>query len=155
MSPRAAARRQQLGLTDVYDYAGGKLDWIDFGLPSEGAERNVGDVCRPGVPEVPPEQTVGGILAGLADGWTWLVVVDPAGVVLGRVRRSRLGEDPTATASEVMDLGPATYRMSVPLAEIVPKMRSGGFERALVTDPDGHLLGLFTRADAEAALAAT
>jgi CBS domain-containing protein len=142
-------------LTSVYDYAGGKLDWIDFGLPSEGAERNVADVCRAGVPTAPPEETVGGIRERLAESWTWLAVVDPAGVLLGRVRRSRLGDDPTAAAGDLMDLGPSTYQMSVALAEIVPKMKSGGFERGLVTDPEGHLLGLFTRADAEAALAAT
>jgi len=76
-------------------------------------------------------------------------------VVLGRVCRSRLGEDPTAAAGDLMDLGPSTYRLSVALAEIVPKMKSGGYERGLLTDPEGHLLGLFTRVDAEAALAAT
>ena len=54
-----------------------------------------------------------------------------------------------------MDLGPSTYRLSVALVEIVPKMKSGGYERGLLTDPEGHLLGLFTRVDAEAALAAT
>jgi CBS domain-containing protein len=155
MSPRAAARLQQLGLTNVFDYAGGKLDWIDFGHPSEGAERNLGDVCRPGVPTAPPEATVESIRERLAESWTWLAVVDPAGVVLGRLRRSRLGDDPNAAAGDIMDLGPSTYRVSVALAEVVPKMRTGGFERGLVTDPEGHLLGLFTRADAEAALAAT
>jgi CBS domain-containing protein len=107
------------------------------------------------VPTATPGETVGSLRERLAESWAWLVVVDPAGVVLGRVRRSRLGDDPAAAAGDLMDLGPATYRMSVALTEIVPKMRSGGFERGLVTDPDGRLLGLFTRVDAEAALAAT
>ena len=63
-------------------------------------------------------------------------------MVLGRVRRSRLGDDPNAAAGDIMDLGPSTYRMSVALAEVVPKMRTGGFERGLVTDPEGHLVGV-------------
>jgi hypothetical protein len=155
MSPRAAARLEQLGFTSVFDYGGGKLDWIDFGLPSEGAAPNVADVCRAGVPTAPPEETVRRIQARLTQSWTWLAVVNPAGVVLGRVRRSRLGDDPDAPAGSVMDLGPSTYRLSLELAEVVPKMKSRGFEQALVTDPEGRLLGLFTRAEAEARLAAT
>jgi rhodanese-related sulfurtransferase len=34
-SPQAARRLVQLGYTQVYDYEGGKQDWIDAGLPTE------------------------------------------------------------------------------------------------------------------------
>ena len=113
------------------------------------------DICRAEVPTAPPEETVRSIRDRLPAGWTWLAVVNPAGTVLGRVRRSRLGDDPEASAGDLMDLGPSTYRLSVALSEIVPKMKTSGFERALVTDPDGKLRGFFTRADGEAQLSAT
>ena len=80
------------------------------------------------------------------------MVVNEARVVLGRLRREGLGDNSEARAAEVMELGPSTYRPSVPLAELVPKMKAGGFENALVTDPDGRLRGLLNRAAAEAAL---
>ena len=32
MSPRAAVRLRQLGFRRVYDYAGGKNDWLAAGL---------------------------------------------------------------------------------------------------------------------------
>jgi len=155
VSPRAAARLEQLGFTEVYDYAGGKVDWLDAELPSEGDGPLVADAYQRGVPTCRPEQTIGQARQLFTEGWVWVVVVNADGVVLGRLRRTCLGDDPDALAGDVMELGPSTYRPSVPLAELVPKMKSGGFENALVTDPDGRLRGLLSRAAAEAALKAT
>ena len=36
MSPRAAARLESLGFTEVYDYEAGKSDWLATPLPTEG-----------------------------------------------------------------------------------------------------------------------
>jgi CBS domain-containing protein len=129
------------------------MDWLAFELPSEGQDGPlVGDVYRRGAPTCAPEDSIGRVRRLFTDGWSWVVVLNSSGVILGRLRRSRLGGDEEATAADVMEPGPSTYRASVPLAEIVPKMRSGGFENALVSDPDGHLLGVLNRADAESAL---
>ncbi|HEX6348866.1 MAG TPA: CBS domain-containing protein [Candidatus Dormibacteraeota bacterium] len=153
MSPRAAARLEQLGFAEVYDYEGGKMDWLDHELPAEGEGGPlVSDAYDRDVPTCAPEDPIGRVRELLTEGWAWAVVVNSDGVVLGRLRRSRLGEDLDALAGDLMELGPSTYRPSVPLAELVPKMKSGGFERALVTDPDGRLCGLLNRAAAEAAL---
>ena len=38
-SPTAAGKLDALGYTDVRDYAAGKLDWKDAGLPVEGEGR--------------------------------------------------------------------------------------------------------------------
>src|SRR5260370_8526608 len=38
MSPRAACRLEALGFTEVYDFVGGKADWLAAGLPSEGEQ---------------------------------------------------------------------------------------------------------------------
>lgn len=38
MSPRAACLLDLYGFASVYDYTGGKADWMGFGLPVEGSE---------------------------------------------------------------------------------------------------------------------
>jgi predicted transcriptional regulator len=85
-------------------------------------------------------------------GWSWAVVIDDQRIVLGRIRREdvdRAAGD--ARAESVMEEGPSTYRPSVPCAEPVDRMKSGGFELAL-TDPDGRWLGLISRQSAESLL---
>src|SRR5919198_1129237 len=57
MSPRAASRLRTLGFDQAYDYAGGKEDWLAFGLPRDGALADVplaGDRVRDDVPTCGP-----------------------------------------------------------------------------------------------------
>ena len=49
--------------------------------------------------------------------------------------------------SEVMQPGPSTYRPDVEVSELVSKLERRGFKTALVTSPEGRLIGLF-RVDA-------
>jgi rhodanese-related sulfurtransferase len=37
-SPKAAEKLEVFGFTDLYDYEGGKQDWLDAGYPMEGRE---------------------------------------------------------------------------------------------------------------------
>ena len=88
-----------------------------------------------------------------ASGWEWAAVVNPHGVLLGRLRRTELEDaDPDATAGGVMEPGPSTYRPSVGLDELLQRMGDRHFEMAFVTDPDGRLSGLVTRRDISRAL---
>ncbi len=73
-------------------------------------------------------------------------MVDGKGILLGRVRATDL-EGPNATAADVMDEGPSTYRPNVPLDELLQRMLDRLFDLAFVTDPDGRLRGLVTRRD--------
>ena len=41
MSPRAAWRLETLGFERVYDYVGGKADWLGHALPREGEAASV------------------------------------------------------------------------------------------------------------------
>jgi hypothetical protein len=57
MSPRAAARLEALGFTQVYDYVAGNADWGSFGLPLEGrrsSSTRVGAHVRTDVPACGP-----------------------------------------------------------------------------------------------------
>ncbi|HSR23180.1 MAG TPA: CBS domain-containing protein, partial [Candidatus Eisenbacteria bacterium] len=146
-----------MGFSQVYDYEGGKLDWLAFALPAEGSagsEPTVGSVARRDVPTCQLHERLSDLSVRMSQGWAWCAAVNADGVVLGRVRRRHLADSPGATVGEVMDAGPSTYRPSTPAAEMVEVMTRGRFERAFVTDSDGRLLGLVGRQDLEAALAA-
>jgi CBS domain-containing protein len=93
------------------------------------------------------------LLAMAAGGWSWCAVLNSEGIVLGRLRRTDAETAPTrAVAVDVMEEGPSTYRPDVPLEELVEAMKSGSFELAIVSDPDGRWRGLVSRQDAEAKL---
>ena len=154
MSPRAAWRLEALGFADVYDYEAGKLDWLAFGLPSAGSaasEPALGDLVRRHLPRCLLSERLGDISARMS-GWSWCAVVNDEGILLGQLRRRQLDERPEARADEAMENGPSTYRPSTPAAELLESMKSGGFESAFVTDSEGCLWGLVSRADLEGAL---
>lgn len=137
-----------MGFGSVHDYEGGKLDWLAFGLPAEGeaaGEPTAGSLAVPLVTCALDDR-----LADVAERWhdgdAWCAVVDDRGVVLGRIRRRRTGDaSGGARVREVMEEGPSTYRPSLPAGELLDRMERGKFTRALVTDPDGRLLGIVER----------
>lgn len=137
-----------MGFGPVHDYEGGKLDWLAFGLPVEGeaaGEATAGALAVP-LPTCALDERLADVDERWRDGDAWCVVVDDAGVVLGRLRRSRTGEASRDTrVREVMESGPSTYRPSLPAAELLDRMEHGHFTRALVTDSDGRLLGVVER----------
>jgi CBS-domain-containing membrane protein len=80
-----------------------------------------------------------------------LVVADD-GTLLGRLRKAMLDADPSAPAEQTMEAGPSTVRPDRPLAELAERLRRRGLHTAVVTAPDGKLLGVVRRADMEARL---
>ena len=89
-----------------------------------------------------------------ADGRDTCVVVDSRGIVLGLLRKSALEASPQSTAEEVMASGPKTFRPNVTLEELLKSMRDHDIQtNSLVTTADGRLLGVISRADAEATFA--
>ncbi len=157
MSPRAAARLQTLGFTQVFDYAAGKADWTSTGLPTEGTEAGrprAGDIAQRGTPTCGLANHLGDARDRTQDtDRNVCIVVDDHGVVLGRLRGDALGEDPGATVESVMEDGPTTIRADASLEEITERMRKRGVGSILVTDPEGRLLGILYRNEAERVLA--
>jgi CBS domain-containing protein len=147
MSPRAAWRLESLGFAEVYDYAAGKANWLAWGLPREGRAAQVptvGAVARRDVPTC-------GLADRVAAGFEACVVVNERRVVLGLLRRQELDADPDAVAQQVMRAGPTTYRPNVPAGEAGSRMLERRVDALLVTMPDGVLVGLLRREDAERA----
>jgi len=154
MSPRAAWRLEGLGFSEVYDYAPSKVDWFAAGLPMEGALASVptvGNLARKDVPTCAPEEEVGEV-RGRVQGTVWdrCVVVNEERVVLGLLREKEMASaDPEATAEEAMRPGPTTVRPDTPTGKMAERMQKRGTASVLVTPPDGTLIGLLYREEAE------
>ncbi len=157
MSPRAAVRLETLGFTQVFDYAAGKADWTSSGLPTEGTlaeQPRAGNIAQLDIPTCGLANRLGDARDRTQDAdQNVCVVVDDHGVVLGRLRGDALREDPEATIESVMEDGPTTVRADASLEEITERMRKRGVGSILVTDPEGRLIGILYRNEAERVLA--
>ena len=157
MSPRAAARLDSIGFTQVFDYAAGKADWTSSGLPTEGTaagQPRAGDIAQRDIATCGLANRLGDARGKTRDAdQNVCIVVDDHGVVLGRLRGDALGEDPGATVESVMEDGPTTIRADASLQEITERMRKRRVGSILITDPEGRLLGILYRSEAERALA--
>ncbi|HUF39536.1 MAG TPA: CBS domain-containing protein [Anaerolineales bacterium] len=156
MSPRAAVRLETLGFSQVFDYAAGKMDWAAMGLPLEGkaaATPRAGDLARRDVPTCRLEDRLADVQARVQEaGWEMCVVTDETGVVLGRMRKRALAQNPDAIVEEIMEEGPTTIRPNTELEGITRRMQARKVGSILVTKLDGRLVGVLFRQDAEGQL---
>jgi len=157
MSPRAACRLETLGFARVYDYVLGKADWLAHGLPTEGDQAGVPrakDLLRDDVVTAQLDEPVGAIrprVAGSPYGFAFVLAQD--GTLLGRLRKAALEGDPDAAAQLVMEAGPSTVRADTKLEKLAERMRTHNLQAMVVTTPEGRLLGVMRRDDAERRLA--
>jgi CBS domain-containing protein len=146
MSPRAAWRLESLGFTSVFDYAPGKLDWVSAGLPVEGAAAripNLGTVARPDPLTCRLSEQISALKARMkSDPSGPCVVVNDHRIVLGLLRSDTIKANGTKTVEETMISGPVTFRPNVSLEEIDHYLTDHKIAHALVTTPDGELIGL-------------
>jgi CBS domain-containing protein len=146
MSPRAAWRLDAFGYREVYDYVGGKSDWVAAGLRTEGNDSHLPRVVEAmdrAVPTCEPAEPVADVIARLRSGGARLcVVVTGQRVVQGRLRLDRLDPTDARPAEEALEPGPTTVRADADLAETTERMRRRGVATLIVSDPDGVLLGL-------------
>jgi CBS domain-containing protein len=149
MSPRAACRLDTLGFEHVYDYLTGKFDWLARGLPREGekaAEPRAVDFARRDVITCQLQDRVGAVrerVEGSPYGFAF--VVGDGSVLLGRLRKAALEGDPDATAEAVMEPGPSTVRADTPPERLREQLERANLTTAVITDPDGRLLGVVRR----------
>jgi CBS domain-containing protein len=156
MSPRAAWRLESLGFGRVFDYVGGKLDWLSAGLPVEGASAgapSLGTVARRDVPTCRLEERLDVVRERMGAGPSMpCVVVNEQRIVLGLLKASALEGDPSRTVEEVMRSGPSTFRPNVSLREIDQYLHDHELDFALVTTSDGELVGLASADDVRRAM---
>lgn len=75
------------------------------------------------------------------------LVTSSGGVLLGRLRGSALDCDPALRVEEVMEPGPKTFRPHKAAGELADKLSELDLKWAVVTDPDGRLIGVASRED--------
>ncbi len=153
MSPRAACRLEALGFQQVFDYTLGIADWKAAGLPIEGETLEtqlVTDATRPDIPTAGPDELLGAVFDRTKDaGWDEALVVDCGGVVIGRLRGDAWQQDRSLAVDQVMELGPTTVRANTVLAPLVERMEKRGTTLVTVTTPQGVLIGVLLRTDAQ------
>ncbi|GMR01898.1 MAG: hypothetical protein BMS9Abin20_0220 [Acidimicrobiia bacterium] len=153
MSPRAACRLEAFGFEQVYDYTPGIADWKAAGLPIEGETSEtqlVSDATRPDVPTASPDELLGAVLDRTTDaGWDEALVIDCDGVVVGRLRSAAWEQNRGLRVEEVMEPGPTTVRANAALGPLVERMEKRGTALVTVTTPQGVLIGVLLRTDAQ------
>ena len=149
MSPRAAWQLDALGFERVFDFVGGKAEWLSHGMPSEGTGPHLataGAVMKGDVPTCLVTDTVADVRRALdRGGEAFCVVVNEPRVVLGRIRRRDLPDDDSRPVLEVMKPGPATVRPAEELGPLAERMHRAGVTTVLVTTNRGVLQGVVHR----------
>jgi predicted transcriptional regulator len=141
---------------DVYDYAPGKVDWMAHGLPIEGTEAGhptALTLIREDVATCALDDPLDEVAQRIdATPYGFALVLSPSGVVLGRIRRSRIADaDHGAAAEALMEPGPSTIRPHTTLEDLGSRLARSEVRTLIVTDPEGKLLGVVRRTDIEAA----
>ncbi|MFV2038670.1 MAG: CBS domain-containing protein [Acidimicrobiales bacterium] len=153
MSPRAACRLERFGFERVYDYVLGIADWKGAGLPVVGEAprtQTVADASRPDVPTCAPGERLEEARIRTFDAdWDECIVIDCGGVVVGRLRPPVWEGDPDAPVESVMEPGPTTVRPDFDLHPLVERMQKRGTKLVVVATPQGGLVGVLLREDAE------
>jgi CBS domain-containing protein len=156
MSPRAACRLAALGYR-VYDYVDGIADWKAAGLPTEGTAepgQRVIDATRSDVPTCQQDDTIGQIRSRVIDeGWDLCVVLDCDGMAIGRIRGDGFESPDDRRVVEVMEPGPSTVRPDQTLQPLVQRMHKRNASNVIVTTPQGRLVGILLRDEADRLLA--
>ena len=151
MSPRAACRLDTLGFEHVYDYVPGKVDWLARGLPREGEkadEPRAVDFAGQDVVTCGLHDPVGEVRERVeASPYGFAFVISADGVLLGRLRKTALDSDAGAPAETVMEPGPSTVRADTLPARLRERLVRDNLRTAVITDPDGRVLGVVRRDD--------
>ena len=87
--------------------------------------------------------------ATYAAGWKQCVVLNDAGIVVGRLRREAWNAAPETLVEDVMENGPTTFRPHTLLAPLVKRMQDRKVASVIITTSNGALIGVLFRADAE------
>ena len=132
----------------------GKVDWLAHQRPIEGEradEAKAGQYARHDVVTCKLEDQVGPVRELVAGSpYPFALVTSAGGVLLGRLRKSMLDCDPGLRADEVMEPGPWTVRPHKSAETILHELVARDLRWAIVTTPEGELIGVAARTELEA-----
>ena len=159
MSPRAAWQLEAMGFLDVYDFVGGKAEWIATGLPTEGNGPHyplVGEAARRDVVhECELGSRVGDSRSAMTEtGQSYCVVLNELGILMGRLRKRHFTGSDDRIVDDVMETGPPTVRPTESAAVLLKRMKARDVPAVLVTTPKGRFVGIARKQDLERLVAA-
>ena len=150
MSPRAACRLETLGFEHVHDYVPGKADWLAHSLPVErhGDLITAGQLARNDAVTCALADHVGDVAPRIAESpYGFALVLSSTGVLLGRLRSSALDVSPDIPVEQRMEAGPSTVRPDTPADQLAQRLSDRDLKTAIVTTPEGQLIGIARRDD--------
>ena len=152
MSPRAAWQLEAMGVTNVYDYVDGKVEWMLDRQPTEGTGPHhamAGEVAtKERLQTCVLGSTVGESARAMEQsGDTFCLVLNEEGVVLGRLRKKHRDAASDEPVEKVMETGPTTVRPNQPAKELVERMERRNVPAVVVTTKKGVLVGVARRTD--------
>jgi CBS domain-containing protein len=109
----------------------------------------IGRQVRDEVVTAHPDKPVADVRARVAASpHRFALVTSVDGILLGRLRGTTLTDSAaTRQVGEVMEGGPSTLRAHEPAAAIRAQLTDKGLSYAIVTDPDGRLMGTIDPCD--------
>ena len=118
----------------------------------QAAQPRAIDLARQDVITCRLDEMVGAVSERVAASpYSYAFVTSADGVLLGRLRNTALAREPQLPAGEVMEPGPSTTRPDLSPAKVLDKLRSAQLTTAVLSDPEGRLIGIVTRQDLETA----
>ena len=131
----------------------GKVDWLANNLPVEGDRPYApiaGRAMRDDAVRCRPTDRIADVLESIQGSpYPFALVTSGDGTLLGRAPASAL--DPTSERPvwDVAQPGPKTFRPHVTAAKVAEVLAEKGYRWAIVTTPEGRLLGVASREELE------
>jgi CBS domain-containing protein len=137
----------------------GKVDWLAHNLPVDGKRAEPptpGRLMRDDVVRCAPDDPASEVRSRVERSpYSFALVTGAAGSLLGRVRASALEDEADRPVGEIMELDPSTVRPHRAAGEVAERLSEQDLRWAIVTTPEGRLLGVAWRDDLERAAQAT
>jgi Mg/Co/Ni transporter MgtE len=133
----------------------GKVDWLAHNLEVEGDDPNpptAGGLMRDDVVRCAPSDRAGDVLESIKRSrFPFGLVTSEDGTLLGRVRASILDAGSEQPVGDIAEPGPKTFRPHRSAATVAGQLAEKDLRWAIVTTPEGQLLGVASRDDLERA----
>jgi CBS domain-containing protein len=131
----------------------GKVDWLAHDLELEGEDVDaptVGRVMRDDAVRCSPADRAADVRELIERSpYPFGVVTSGGGTVLGRVPASALDASCEQTVGDVAEPGPKTFRPHRSAENVTAELAEKDLRWAIVTTPEGRLLGVASREDLE------
>ena len=129
------------------------MDWLAHNLPVEGEAPEaptVGRAMRDDVVRCAPTERAAVVLEWIEHSpYPFALVTTAGGTVLGRVRASMLEAGSEQPVGDIAEPGPKTFRPHASAERVAGQLAEKNLRWAIVTTPEGRLLGVASRDDLE------